>query len=118
MTMTAAEAIKNIQAEFPEITGLIQEDEGLLHLQIATFSHLVQAFIDSGNRENFARACVLFTTLYSQAAPDLENALNVSFLEHLEFSDGDHERRWAYSAMPESMRAAWDAMDEYIRNLK
>jgi len=44
---------------------------------------------------------------------DVENALNVSFLEHLNFRDGKCKRAWAYNKMPPAMRKAWDDMMAY-----
>ena len=41
----------------------------------------------------------------------------MSFLEHLHFEDGKVQRRWAYDAMPEAMRKAWDEMEDYNRQI-
>jgi len=111
--ISGIEAIARIEAEYPQISEEIQEDEGLLHIQIGTFSRLVQAFIDNKDTQAFDGACNLFVELFQKAAPELENALNVSFLEHLNFIDGNKLRSWAYNAMPENMKEAWNEMDEY-----
>ncbi|MEX1033638.1 MAG: hypothetical protein WDZ30_09780 [Cellvibrionaceae bacterium] len=107
------EAIDQIEREFSGISRELRENDGLLHIQTAEFSHLVQGFIDSGNSAEFGRACDLFVRLFLSASPELENALNVSFLEHLYFIDDEVNRSWAYAAMPPPMRKAWDAMEEY-----
>ncbi|WP_139752078.1 DUF7674 family protein [Aeromonas dhakensis] len=111
------EALYRIENEFPEISEKLREDEGLLHIHIGEFSHHVQSFIDNGNENEFGRVCKLFVELFSSASPELENALNVSFLENLNFTDGKNNRSWAYSAMPPLMRKAWDEMDEYNSKL-
>ncbi len=111
--ISGKEALNDILILFPQLAEEIEEDQGLLHLQIGTFSHLVQSFIDSGNSSEFSKACSLCIKLFSSADPDLENALNVSFLEHLNFVDGKYNRSWAYEAMPQVMRQAWDEMEEY-----
>ncbi len=111
--ISGTEAIKKIEKEFPTISENLREDEGLLHVQIGEFSHLVQSFIDDENAVEFRRVCDLFVSLFVSASSELKNALNVSFLEHLNFTDGKKKRRWAYNAMPPLMRKAWDEMEEY-----
>ena len=111
--ISGIEALARIEIDYPKISEEIQEDEGLLHIQIGTFSHLVQSFIDNNDAQAFEGACNLFVELFQDAAPELKNALNVSFLEHLNFIDGKNVRSWAYKAMPKSMKEAWDKMDEY-----
>lgn len=115
--ISGEESLDIIEKEFPEVSEDLREDEGLLHVQIGVFSHLVQSFIDSGSRDEFSRACTLFVELFASASPELENALNVSFLEHLNFTDGKNSRAWAYSAMPPLMKVAWDEMEQYNNNL-
>jgi hypothetical protein len=115
--ISGTEALDLIEKEFPEISEELREDEGLLHLQIGEFSHLAQSFIDGAKTNEFKRVCELFVKLFPSASSELENALNVSFLEHLNFTDGKKERSWAYTAMPPLMRKAWDEMEEYNDNL-
>ncbi|MDF1782142.1 MAG: hypothetical protein P1U67_12680 [Alcanivoracaceae bacterium] len=111
--ISGKEALNEILIIFPQLSEEIEEDDGLLHLQIGTFSHLAQSFIDSENSSEFSKVCSLFVKLFPGADSDLENALNVSFLEHLGFIDGKCNRSWAYDAMPREMRKAWDEMEEY-----
>ena len=111
--ISGTDAIDQIEKAFPEISEEIREDEGLLHLQIGEFSHLAQAFIDNENTISFSKMCELFESLFNSASPELENALNVSFLEHLNFKDGKKNRKWAYNAMPPKMKKAWEKMQDY-----
>ena len=111
-------AIQRIESQFPEIRDELHDEtwEGLLHLQISVFARLTQRAIDDGDRARFKKACDLFADLFTQADPELVNALNVSYLEHLEFNDDGTQRRWAYDAMPDVMRKAHDSMDEYNKH--
>ena len=117
--ISGSEAIRRIETEFPELTISLHDEivEGLLHLQIAEFSRLAQKTIDEGDRTRFKTICEIFRVLFLNGAPELVNALNVSFLEHLNFSDGKSKRAWAYQAMPELMRKAFDDMAEYNRKI-
>ena len=117
--ITHIEAIRRIENEFPQIAGELHDEinEGLLHLQISEFSHLAQSFIDSEDKPNFERVCKLFLELFYNGESDLINALNVSFLEHLNFKDGKKQRSWAYNEMPKKMRMAFDEMEEYNKQI-
>ena len=113
------DAIRRIEDEFPQIAEELHDEinEGLLHLQISEFSHLAQSFIDSEDKQNFERVCKLFLELFNNGESNLINALNVSFLEHLNFEDEKKQRSWAYNEMPIKMRVAFDEMEEYNKQL-
>lgn len=117
--ITGDDALKRIECEFPAIAGELHEEtiEGLLHCQIGQFSRFAQATIDKQDRDSFRRICDLFVELFDDAEPQLENALNVSFLEHLDFSDRDISRSWGYRFMPTTMRQAFDEMADYSRKI-
>ena len=110
-------SIEYIQSQFPELAEELHDEivEGLLHLQIGVFSHLAQAAIDENDKEKWARVTETFLELWKDCSPEVENALNVSFLEHLNFVDGKKNRAWAYKEMPMIMRKAWDEMEKYNR---
>ena len=117
--ITGVDALKKIESEFPEIAGELHEEtiEGLLHCQIGEFSRFAQTKIDKQDRESFQRVCQLFVELFADAEPQLENALNVSFLEHLNYADGDISRSWGYRLMPAKMRQAFDDMAAYNQRI-
>ncbi len=113
--ISESQAIRQIEDAFPEITEELHDEtwDGLIHLQVSVFSRLVQAAIDSYDEQTFEKACHLFLQLFEEGEPTLVNALNVSFLEHLSFTDGKINRSWAYKQMPNKMQLAFDAMEEY-----
>lgn len=117
--ITGNDALKKIESEFPELAVELHEEtiEGLLHCQIAEFSRFAQTHIDKKDRESFWRICRLFVDMFDDAEPQLENALNVSFLEHLNFTDEDIYRSWAYHIMPSKMQQAFDEMAHYNRRI-
>jgi hypothetical protein len=108
-------SIEYIASQFPAITDDLHDEivDGLLHLQIGEFSHMAQDAIDSHDKDRWQAVAGVFMTLWRDCTPDVTNALNVSFLEHLLFNDGKVNRSWAYKAMPKPMRKAWDDMYEY-----
>lgn len=115
----AKEAISKIETEFPELIDDLHDEvnEGLLHLQIAEFYRLAQKAIDNGDKAKLGKVYELFRFLFLNGSPDLINALNVSFLEHLNITDGKKKRAWAYEAMPPLIKKAFDEMAEYNRKI-
>ncbi len=91
--------------------------KGLLHCQIIIFARLAQKAIDDADYDLWQEISNTFLTLWLDCNSEVTNALNVSFLEHLNFRDGKKLRSWAYSAMPSKMRTAWDSMEAYNQQL-
>ena len=115
----AQSSIAEIESEFPELSGELHDEiaNGLLHVQMGVFSHLAQSAIDTSDIELWDRITSVFVRLYTDCSKDVENALNVSFLEHLNFTDSKRDRSWAAKAMPATMKRGWDQMDAYNRRL-
>ncbi|MEW4563661.1 hypothetical protein AB1K70_14100 [Bremerella sp. JC770] len=111
------QAIERIEATFPQLSASLHDSiaEGLLHLQIAEFARLIQAFVDTHASQSLDTAYQLFVELYEQGSPALLNALNVSLLENISFDE--HDQHWAYDRMPPTMRTAYDDMVEYNQRI-
>ena len=111
--------IEFIETRFPSLSEELHDEtwDGLLHLQVAVFSRLAQNVVDDGNRDAWRLVTQTFLDLWHDCTPEVKNALNVSFLEHLNFSDGKKDRSWAYQKMPQVMRRAWDEMEAYNQNI-
>lgn len=112
------ETIRYIESQFPVISADLHDEvvEGLLHPQMGVFSRLAQSAIDEGDLELWRAITAVFMEVWRNCSPEVANALNVSFLEHLHFEDEKIARSWAYRAMPEQMRRTWDEMEEYNRS--
>ena len=91
-------SIEYVGDKFPHLLQELHDEtwEGLLHVQIGVFSRWAQQSIDSGDQATWKQITKVFMELWRDCTPDVVNALNVSFLEHLKFTD---DRSWAYAAM-------------------
>ncbi len=113
-------AIEHLESTFPHLASEMHDEinDGLLHLQMAVFARWAQEVISTEDSNTWGQVTKAFLTIWRDCDPDVNNALNVSFLEHLTFSDGKRKRRsWAYDSMPPQMQKAWDDMEEYNRKL-
>ena len=113
-------SIEYIAAKFPHLLEELHDGtwEGLLHVQMGVFSRWAQESIDAGDKEAWKRITEVFMDLWRDCTPDVKNALNVSFLEHLNFTNAKERGSWAYTAMPQEMRKAWDEVEAYNRKLR
>ncbi len=108
-------AIRFIESRFPDLADDLHDKiaDGLLHIQIGAFSKLAHYAIDSGDEVSWDQITDTFMRLWENCTPDVENALNVSFLEQLNFDNAKITRSWAYDKMPDVMRKAFDEMEAY-----
>lgn len=112
-------AIQFIGRTFPSLEVELHDDvvEGLLHPQMGVFSQFAQCAINDGDQSVWAQITAVFMELWLSCDHAVTNALNVSFLEHLNFKDEKILRQWAFNAMPKAMRQAWVEMDLYNQKL-
>ncbi len=72
-------------AEFPSLADEFGEDEGLFHVQMGTFSNVAKEAIERGDYTTLQRCYKIADDAIKNATPNVENAVYVSFLEHLYF---------------------------------
>ncbi len=111
--------IELIERTFPNLSEDLHDEiaDGLLHVQMGAFARYAQQVIDSKDVSSWQRVCDTFMGIWQKCNPDVENALNVSFLENIAFHGSDCDRSWAYDSMPDEMRKAFDEMERYNDSL-
>ena len=72
-------------AEFPNLADEFAEDEDLFHVQMGTFSRVAKEAIERGDYATLKRCYKIADDAMKNATPSVENAVYVSFLEHLYF---------------------------------
>ncbi|HEU4754509.1 MAG TPA: hypothetical protein VFU47_15480 [Armatimonadota bacterium] len=112
---SAEDFVRMALAEFPELREEFEEDSGLLHLQMAAFARLAQRAKGQGDWETYGRCVRLADQLWRRADPELLNALNVSFLEHLDFEGPRGTRAW--EILTPALRKGWEDMQAYLDRL-
>ena len=90
---------------FPGLVAELDEEDGLLHLETACFARLCQRAIDTGDRVLVRRCFRLARVAAMEGDAGVQNAIGVSFIEHLNFRDGKVQRRWAYDLLPPRLQA-------------
>jgi hypothetical protein len=108
---TQSDFIRLALAEFPSLTEEMEEADDLLHLQMHVFTRLMQRAKGGSDWGTYKRGVRLATELWTRPDENLLNALNVSFLEHLEF-DGPRGAE-AWKCLTAELQHGWKAMKAY-----
>jgi len=101
--------------EFPELAEDFEEWSDLPHLKMGAFARITQAAKGDGDWEKYARCVRLADKLSADPSPDLENALNVSYLEHLDFDGPRGSKAW--ECLTPRLKVGWKDMQQYLREL-
>jgi len=112
---THADFTRMALAQFPELLEEFDENPDLLHLQMHAFQRLAERAQREGDWTTYGRCMRLAHELWRRPDYDLVNALNVSFLEHLEFRGVQGEVAWTY--LTPELQDGWRAMQAYMAQL-
>jgi hypothetical protein len=92
---------------FPEVVADVDDcSRGLLHLEMASFARATQAAIDERDIETIERHFRFADKVLRDAAPDVENAIYVSYLENLRFEGRKAHATKARTLLPPRLKAA------------
>jgi hypothetical protein len=98
---------------FPSIAGTLTEIErGLLHMEMGTFAMATRNAIESERTEEVAAHLAFVDELFGRAAPDLDNAIYVSYLENVFLGRDDARYRRARSTLSDRLRAGFVELEE------
>ena len=109
--LAQAKFVQLVLAAFPQLHEEFAEAEGLLHLEMGTFSRFAQKAIDHNDLDTLKRCYGLLAGIMETAPSEVDNAIHVSFLEHLNFErspNGVEARR----LLPPVLMKALDEVNE------
>jgi hypothetical protein len=106
-----ADFVRLLLAEFPELGQEIINADGLLHLQMHAFARRMQRAKGAADWSVYKRGVRLADELWARPDADLRNALNVSFLEHLDFDGPRGADAWA--RLTSELQHGWQEMRAY-----
>ncbi len=107
------EFLEMLAEEFPEaVQAFSKYDKGLLHCEVGVFARLTEEAIDEGNFWRAERYFRFIDRVRRQAALDVANAIDVSYIEYLAFSEVTDNRLHAVKRlMPKAMRETLRKID-------
>ncbi len=108
-----SEFLRELKATFPEIREVVNQEHGLLHLEMHGFRNFTQSAIDGGRRDTVRKCFQLADKYIREGRKNLVNALAVFYLEDLNFEDGATQRRWAKPLMSSAVAKLHSEITEY-----
>lgn len=109
--LAQAKFVQLVLAEFPQLNEEFAGAEGLLHLEMATFSRFAQNAIEHNDLDTLKRCYELLAGVMKTAPSEVEDAIHVSFLEHLDFERSPYGAE-ARRLLPPVLMKALDEVNE------
>ncbi len=114
-TLTASDASAALIDEFPEFRDELEELDGLLHVQFGCLSNYTEAAIDAGDLSTVRRHLEFIDRVFAQADEFVDNAVRVSYLEHIFFT-GPYGAP-AEALLSSRLREAWLDIHAHLEQL-
>ena len=105
--------MKALRMEFPDLVEELDEGswKGLLHMETGCLARLAAQQITDGDTEGVKGTFEFVRRCWLDGDDEVQNAIGVAFLEHLDFGDTKKRRRsWAF-------RLLAPALQEHARSL-
>ena len=112
---THADFVRLTLEQFPELREEFEEYPDLLHAQMHAFERRMGRAKAEEDWAAYRRGMRLAHELWCRPDHALLNALNVSFLEHLDFDGASGPKAWGY--LSSELRDGWRAMQAYMTRL-
>ena len=88
--------LQELKETFPSITDDLNDQDGLLHLEVSIFCEFAQKAIDSGEKSLTKKCFSIASKYYIAGNQDMKNAIGLSFAKDLNFSNSKKNyRSWA-----------------------
>jgi hypothetical protein len=92
--------------EFPEVPQAFDVyRKGLLHCEMGAFARITEEAMDEGRFWQVDKYFNFIHRVRESATPEVENAIDVSYIEFLAFSEVTDNRHQAMKRMPKAIRA-------------
>ncbi|MFD1469205.1 hypothetical protein ACFQ48_13305 [Hymenobacter caeli] len=106
------EFLNHLVKVFPEISDEVLDEDyaDLIHLQIACLARYANQLIQHSRFDVLRRVFSFFSVTVEKVDSDTENALYVSFLEHVEMDGDSVKAREARALLPAKYLPVWKAL--------
>ena len=111
----AGDFVRMVLTRFPELRDEFDENPELYHVQIGDFARFTMQAKSAGDWDRYSGCIEIANELWKKPDDYLLNALNVSYLEHLEFDGPNGAKAW--DLLPAPLKQGWQNMQDYLDNL-
>jgi hypothetical protein len=104
--------------QFPEVVAAIDDcSRGLLHLEMSTLARATQAAIDKQDKATVLRHFRFVDEVFRCVTSEVENAVNVSYLENLRFEGRKAAPTKARELLTPRLSHALIELEEYLARI-
>ncbi len=110
--ISQSEFLKMISDHFPETTEEINDPdyEGLIYIQVGILAKYTNDCIAKYRMDEVQKVFQFFDTVIAKVDSETENALFVSFLEHLEMDGVSQREKDALKLLPRKFQAIYQGL--------
>jgi hypothetical protein len=114
--ITRPSFIRLLAERFPAIASDVLDEDyaGLLHLQVSFLADYANDCLAAGRLDELRRVVDFFQEMVTKKDGEVENALYVSFLEHVEMAGDSKNCRLARSFFTPTHLEAWVALRKWL----
>ncbi|GAB3723903.1 hypothetical protein GCM10027594_04920 [Hymenobacter agri] len=106
--------LQSLAESFPEIAEEVLDEDyaGLIHLQVGAMARYGNRLIQTGRFDELQKLFDFFHHTVTKVDSNTENALYVSFLEHIDMAGESEKAKQARSILPAGYLSTWQALWE------
>ena len=102
--------LKELKQIFPMLKPELNKEMGLLHFEMTVFRNFAQQMINDGETDTVEQCFSIALKYYLNGNAKLKDAVIISFIEDLEFTDTPkRSREWAWNLFPEQLKDEFTA---------
>jgi len=106
--MDRSEFLRLLKERLPELKRVVNQQEGLLHFEVDQLRKRAQRAIFDGDKVALDTCLRLAEEGYSKGDQTLKNAIDVSFIEGLDFLTPHNSYLWAWQMMPNPLKRLYE----------
>ena len=107
--MDRSEFLRIVKRQFPNLREPINKEQGLLHFEVAVLRRYAQKAIFDGERQTLENCFKVAEQAYLEGSRHLKNAIDVSFVEDLDFVTAYNRYDWAWDMLPKELKLLYKA---------
>jgi hypothetical protein len=114
--LSQADFLQLLIMHFPSLEADVLDDTGLIHLQVASLARYANDCLATARLDELQRVFEFFHQTIEKVDSATENALYVSFLEHVEMGGDAFINQEARKLLKPEYLKTWEGLQNWLRS--
>jgi hypothetical protein len=114
--LSQADFLQLLIMHFPSLEADVLDDAGLIHLQVASLARYANDCLTMARLDELQRVFEFFHQTIEKVDSATENALYVSFLEHVEMGGDAFINQEARKLLKSEYLITWEGLQNWLRS--